>query len=67
MTTDGVTIQLLGGFQITTDGAALATFTNTRLQSVLAYIILSRNAPQSRQHLAFLFWPDSTDSQARTN
>jgi len=67
MITDGVTIQLLGGFQITTDGAALGTFSNTRLQSVLAYIILSRNAPQSRQHLAFLFWPDSTDSQARTN
>src|SRR5262249_29884635 len=22
---------------------------------------------QSREHLAFLFWPDSTDAQARTN
>lgn len=65
--TNGVAIQLFGGFQITQNGEALGGFTNTRLQSVLAYLILSRNAPQSRQQLAYLFWPDSTDSQARTN
>lgn len=65
--TDGVTIQLLGGFQITEKQQPATGFTNTRLQSVLAYLILSRNAPQARQQLAYLFWPDSTDSQARTN
>src|SRR6266545_2735224 len=25
------------------------------------------NAPQSRQHLALLLWPDSSEAQARTN
>lgn len=29
--------------------------------------MLHRDAPQSRQHLAYLFWPDSTESQAHTN
>jgi DNA-binding SARP family transcriptional activator/Tfp pilus assembly protein PilF len=33
----------------------------------LAYLILHRNAPRSRTHLAFLFWPDSTEEQAHTN
>jgi len=65
--TVGVKIQLLGGFQITEGGEVISGFTNTRLQSVLAYLILSRNAPQARQQLAYLFWPDSSDSQARTN
>ena len=26
-----------------------------------------RDAPQSRRHLAFIFWPDSNEGQARTN
>ena len=28
---------------------------------------LHRDAPQSRAHLAFVFWPDSTEAQARGN
>lgn len=65
--TNGLTIQLLGGFQISDADGQLAGFTNTRLQSVLAYLILTRSTPQARQQLAYLFWPESTDSQARTN
>jgi DNA-binding SARP family transcriptional activator len=38
-----------------------------RLQSLLAYLVLRRNAPQPRSKLAFLFWPDSTEAQAHTN
>jgi DNA-binding SARP family transcriptional activator/predicted ATPase len=40
---------------------------SARLQSLLAYLVLHRAAPQSRQHLAFRFWPDSTEAQARNN
>ena len=40
---------------------------SARLQSLLAYLVLHRSQPQSRYHLAFLFWPDSTAAQARTN
>ncbi|HEY5004969.1 MAG TPA: AAA family ATPase, partial [Ktedonobacteraceae bacterium] len=39
----------------------------TRLQSLLAYLLLHRHAPQNRSHLAFLLWPDSTEAQAHTN
>lgn len=38
-----------------------------RLQALLSYLVLHAGVPQSRLHLAFLFWPDSTESQARTN
>jgi predicted ATPase/DNA-binding SARP family transcriptional activator len=38
-----------------------------RLQSLLAYLLLNRAAPQPRHHLAFQLWPDSSESQARTN
>ena len=38
-----------------------------RLQALLAYLLLHRDAPQSRQQVAFLFWPDTTEAQAHTN
>jgi DNA-binding SARP family transcriptional activator len=34
-------------------------------QLLLAYLLLHRDTPQSRQQVAFLFWPDSTDAQSR--
>ena len=38
-----------------------------RLQSLLAYLVLHRATSVSRQRLAFLLYPDSTEEQARTN
>src|SRR5260370_1310896 len=38
-----------------------------RLQSLLAYLVLHRTAPQARSHLAFLLWPDSSEAQAHSN
>ena len=66
-------IRLLGGFQAHSSlpgvtGSALVTTLNTpRLQSLLAYLLLYRDTPQMRQHIAFLFWPDSAEDQAQTN
>jgi DNA-binding SARP family transcriptional activator len=37
------------------------------MQSLLAYLLLHNDAPQSRTHLSYTFWPESSDSQARTN
>ena len=60
-------VQLLGDFRLS-DGDQLLTSVNTsRLQALLAYLILHRDSPQSRKHLAFLFWPDTTEAQALTN
>ncbi|MEZ4672921.1 MAG: AAA family ATPase [Caldilineaceae bacterium] len=60
-------IQLLGEFQLIYDDAVLTTVNQARHQALLAYLLLHRYAPQSRQHLAFIFWPDTSESQALTN
>src|SRR5262245_35823124 len=60
-------IQLLGAFQIAYGDKPLTGFESSRLQALLAYLLLHRNAPQTRQHIAFKLYPDSTEAQARTN
>ncbi len=60
-------IQLLGGFHLQAGDETVTTLTVPRLQSLLAYLVLHSQTPQLRQQLAFLFWPDSTEAQARTN
>jgi DNA-binding SARP family transcriptional activator len=62
-----LSVSLLGDFCIRHDEAPVTDADTPRLQSLLAYLILHRDAPQSRAHLAFLFWPDTTEAQARTN
>lgn len=60
-------VSLLGDFRIGHDEAPVTGIDTPRLQSLLAYLLLHRDAPQSRAHLAFLFWPDTAEAQARTN
>ena len=60
-------ISLLGDFRLVY-GAELLTSINTpRLQALLVYLLLHRQAPQARQQIAFQFWPDSSEKQAHTN
>ena len=40
---------------------------SSRQLDLLAYLVLRAGVPQARQHLAFVFWPDSNEAQARTN
>lgn len=60
-------VQLLGDFQIRYDDQTLDGFDAPRLQSLLAYLLFHRDAPQSRKHLAFLLWQDSSEKQAQNN
>ena len=60
-------ICLLGEFSIIRDGTSVKTLNAERPQSLLAYFLLHRHSPISRQRLAYAFWPDSSDEQARTN
>ncbi len=53
-------IHLLGEFRLNYDDAPLTTLNTGRQQLLLAYLLLHRHAPQARQALAFLFWPDTT-------
>ena len=67
MTTPALRIRLLGDFNLIYDNQQAAALTTARLRSLLTYLILHRDAPQPRQHVAFLFWPDATEAQARNN
>jgi hypothetical protein len=48
-------------------GQQLPPLDSARAESLLAYLLLHRAAPQPRQRLAFLLWPGSNEGQAQTN
>lgn len=61
-------IRLLGDFLLRVNESPVSNLDDLpRLQSLLAYLVLHRAAPQFRSSLAYLLWPDSTDGQAHTN
>src|ERR1700730_19070014 len=60
-------IRLLGDFSLIYNDQQVTSLNTMRAQSLLAYLVLHRDVPQQRQHLAFLFWPDTTEAQARNN
>ena len=60
-------IRLLGAFRLAAGDRPLTAVSTPRLQALLAYLALHRDAPQPRQRLAYCLWPDSTNAQARTN
>jgi DNA-binding SARP family transcriptional activator/tetratricopeptide (TPR) repeat protein len=60
-------VRLLGGLELRLGGDQVPPLDSARAESLLAYLLLHRDAPQQRQHLAFTLWPDSSEPQARTN
>ena len=62
-------VSLLGEQSITgggRDGAGIRT-RSSRSVALIAFLAAHAGAPQLRQRIAGLFWPDSTDAQALTN
>ena len=59
----GLRIYLLGPMRIERDGAPLV-LPRRKVELLLAYLLLHPE-PQTRDHLATLFWGDSSDVQAR--
>jgi DNA-binding SARP family transcriptional activator len=60
-------IRLLGELSLGLGDTPLPPLESARVESLLAHLALHRDATQSRQKLAFLLWPESSESQARTN
>lgn len=60
-------IRLLGQWDLRYADGTPVPLDSARAESLLAYLLLHREAPQPRQQLAFLLWPDSDEPQARTN
>src|SRR5260221_2769153 len=67
MTMPTLHLRLLGDFSLLYNDQQVTNLNTTRLRSLLTYLVLHRDVPQQRQHLAFLFWPDATEAQARNN
>src|SRR5438105_3671881 len=59
-------IRLFGSFDLRFDGNPVA-LESARAESLLAYLLLHRETSHRRQRLAFLLWPDSSETQAQTN
>jgi predicted ATPase/DNA-binding SARP family transcriptional activator len=60
-----LSINLLGPVQIALDGQPLAGFPYSRSRVLLIYLALESAAPQRRDLLATLLWPNQSDAEAR--
>ena len=60
-------IRLLGEFRVSIDGQVLAGFDSVRVRSLLAYLVMHQGQVVERAQIAYLFWPESSEKQARIN
>lgn len=60
-------IECFGQFRLQMADEPLCGFEKPHQQLLLAYLVLNAGQLVSRQQLAFTFWPDSAEKQARTN
>lgn len=65
--TPALSLRLLGEFRLLWEEMPVMGIEGARMQSLLAYLVLHHDVPQSRRRLAYLLWPDSTEAQAHTN
>jgi DNA-binding SARP family transcriptional activator len=60
-------IRVLGELDLRLGQRRLPPLASSRATTLLAYLLVHRDAPQPRERIAFVLWPDSTEPQARTN
>src|SRR4051812_10054084 len=60
-------ICLFGNLRVSVAGQPITAINTNRLHSLIAYLILHGDTPHPRERLAFVLWPSSEESQARTN
>jgi DNA-binding SARP family transcriptional activator len=58
-------IKLFGSLELERDGRPLPRFASRKSGELFAYLALNRRTPQTREHLAGVFWGDSTEERAR--
>jgi DNA-binding SARP family transcriptional activator/predicted ATPase len=62
-----LSLSLLGSFQVTLDGQAVAGFKSNKERALLAYLAVEADRPHRREALAGLLWPDWPDREALGN
>jgi DNA-binding SARP family transcriptional activator len=60
-------VRLFGDPEVRSDSGLVEAFASPRLVSMLAFLVVHREVAVARRRLAFLFWPDSSEPQARSN
>ena len=55
------------GEQAISDANGTVRVRSSRTIELVAFLVIHAGRPQTRQRIAALFWPDSTDEQALTN
>ena len=60
-------VSLLGEQTITDGQTGAVRLRSSRTVALLGFLAAHAGSPQTRQRIAGLFWPDSTDAQALTN
>ncbi len=61
-----LSIRFLGECQFIYDGEVVTGLQTKRMRSLMGYLLLHAGQQISATQLAFLFWPDSSEKQART-
>ncbi len=62
-----LSIFLFGPLRVTLDGEPVTGFESDKVRALLAYLAVETKAPQRRERLAGLLWPDQPEQSARTN
>ena len=60
-----LSIRLFGKFRVSRDGHSLPGLEAPRVRELFAYLLLHRDRPQLREHLATALWSDCGSEQAR--
>ena len=56
-----LSIALFGALQVTLDGQPVTAFESDKVRALLAYLAVESHAPQRREKLAGLLWPELTE------
>ncbi len=62
-----LSVSLLGEQAFIDDRTGSVQVRSSRAVALVAFLVVRAESPQSRQRIAGLLWPDSTDAQALTN
>ena len=62
-----LTLSLLGSFQATLDDQLVTAFESDKARALLAYLAVESDRPHTREKLAGLLWPESSESAARAS
>jgi DNA-binding SARP family transcriptional activator len=62
-----IRVKLLGDFRVFQDGHDISDSFSERIRLLFSFLLINSETSIPRKKIAYTFWPDSTESQARTN